>query len=108
MITTTWTNAPADLLGQGSAAVRPCTGIEVAVSPVLRSPITSAPGTGLPFGGTAVRMRPEVRKTGADALATAFVNAQTQPRTTAFAHNSIAVVTDGTPLGIHPSGRPTS
>jgi hypothetical protein len=107
MTSITWTNAPADLLGLGSVAVRPCIGIEVAVSSVPRSPITSVPGTGLPFGGTAVRMRPEVRQAGADALPTAFVNAQTKPRTTAFAHNYIAV-NDGTPLGIHPSGRPKS
>ena len=99
MTSMTWTKSPADLLGLGSAAVRPCIGIEVAVSPVLRSPITSAPGTGLPFGGTAVRMRPEVRQAGVDALATNFVNAQP--------HNYIAV-NDGTPLGIHPSGRPKS
>ena len=106
MTSMTWTNAPADLLGLGSVAVRPCIGIEVAVSPVSGSPITSVPGTGLPFGGTAVRMRPEVRQAGADALA--FGNAQTQTRTTAFDHNSIAVPNDGTPLGIHPSGRRTS
>ena len=105
MTSMTWTNAPADLLGLGSTFARPCIGIEVAVSPVSGSPITSVPGTGLPFGGTAVRMRPEVRKAGA--LATDVGNAQTQPRTTAFAHNYIAV-NDGTPLGIHPSGRPKS
>ena len=34
-------------------------------------------------------------------------SAQTTPRTTAFAHNYIAV-NDGTPLGIHPSRRPQS
>ena len=107
MTSMSWTKSPADLLGRGSAAVRPCIGIEVAVSPVLRSPITSVDGTGLPFGGTAVRMRPEVRQAGVDAFATTFVNAQTEPRTTALAHNYIAV-DDGTPLGIHPSGRPTS
>ena len=107
MISMTQTLSPADLLGLGSAAVRPCIGIEVAVSPVLRSPITSVDGTGLPFGGTAVRMRPEVRQDGADARTVAFVNAQIEP-TTALAHNSIAVANDGTPLGIHPSGRPTS
>ena len=107
MTSMTWTKSPADLLGLGSAAVRPCIGIEVAVSPVLRSPITSAPGIGLPFGGTAVRMRPEVRQAGADARTSALVNAQTKPRTTAFAHNYIAV-NDGTSLGIHPSGRPKS
>ena len=105
MTTKIWTKSPADLLGLGSAVVRPCTGMEVAVSPVLSAPVTSVDGTGLPFGGTAVRMRPEVRQAGADALT--FVNAQTKPRTTAFAHNSIAV-NDGTPLGIHPSGRPKS
>jgi hypothetical protein len=107
MTSMTWTSAPADSLGLGSVAVRPCIGIEVAVSPVLRSPITSVDGTGLPFGGTAVRMRPEVRQAGADALRTSVMNAQMTFRTTAFAHNYIAV-NDGTPLGIHPSGRPTS
>jgi hypothetical protein len=107
MTSFTWTNAPADLLGLGSVAVRPCTGIEVAVSPAPRAPITSAPGTGLPFGGTAVALRPEVRPAGADAFRTVAMDAQTKPRTTAVAHNYIAV-NDGTPLGIHPSGRPTS
>jgi hypothetical protein len=108
MISMTWTKAPADLLGLGSAAVRPCTGIDVAVSPVLRSPVTPVPATGLPFGGTAVRVRPEVRPAGADARTTAFVNAQTKAGTTAFAHNSIAVANDGTPLGIRSSRRPPS
>jgi hypothetical protein len=107
MITTNWTKAPADLLGLGSAAVRPCTGIEVAVSPDLRAPVTPVRGTGLPFGGTAVRMRPQVRLAGPDARTAALVNAQIEPRTTAFAHNYIAV-NDGTPLGIHPSRRPQS
>jgi hypothetical protein len=80
----TQTLSPADLLGLGIAAVRPCTG--------MGAPIASAPGTGLTFVGTAVRMRPQVR----------------QADVTAFAHNYIAVTNDGTPLGIHPSGRPTS
>jgi hypothetical protein len=108
MTSMTWTNAPADLLGLGSGAVRPCigTGIEVALSPVLRAPVTPVAGTGLPFGGTAVRMRPEVRPAGADARSTAVVNAR--PRTTAVAHNSNAAVNDGTPLGIHSSRRPPS
>jgi len=106
MTSITWTTSPADLLGLGSAAVRPCTGIEVAVSSVLRSPVTPVPGTGLPFGGTAVRVRPEIRSAGVDARTT-FVNAQSDFRTTAFAHNSIAV-NDGTPLGIHSSRRPQS
>jgi hypothetical protein len=107
MTTMNWTKAPADLLGQGGAAVRPCTGTEVAVSSALRTPVTPVPGTGLPFGGTAVRVRPEVRLAGPDARTAALVNAQIKPRTTAFAHNYIAV-NDGTPLGIHPSKRPQS
>ncbi len=94
MTSMTWIKSPADCRGVGSAAVRPCTGIDVAVSPVRRSPITSVQGTGLPFGGTAVRVRPEVRQAGAGA--------------TASTHNYIAVTNDGTPLGIHPSGRPLS
>jgi hypothetical protein len=107
MTTKTWTTSPADLLGLGSAAVRPSTGIEVAVSAVLRAPVTSVDGFGLPFGGTAVRVRPEVRPTGRDARTVALMNAQIEAGTTAFAHNYIAV-NDGTPLGIHPSGRPKS
>ena len=100
MTTTTWIKSPADLLGRGSAAVRPDTGTEIAV----RVPVTPLRGTGLPFGGTAVRMRPEVRQAGAAVL----VNAQIQPVTTASTHNYIAVGNDGTPLGIHPSRRPQS
>jgi hypothetical protein len=92
----TWTKAPADLLGLGGVAVRPCTGIDVAVSSSLRSPVTPVSGTGLPFGGTAVRERADFAMTGADA------------RTTAVTHNYIAVSNDGTPLGIHPSRRPQS
>jgi hypothetical protein len=92
MITMTWTDAPADLLGLGSAAVRPCTGVDAA----MRAPITPMTETGLPFGGTAVRLRP------------GFAQAPTAARTTTFAHNSIAVERDGTPLGIHPSRRPLS
>ena len=107
MATKTWITSPADLLGLGSVVVRPCTGIEVAASPVLSAPVTSVDGTGLPFGGTAVRVRPQVRPAGSDARTADLMNAQTEPSTPAFAHNSIAV-DDGTPLGIHPSGRPTS
>jgi hypothetical protein len=105
MTSMTWIKAPADLLGLGSAAARACTGTDVAVSSVLLAPVTPVDGTGLPFGGTAVRMRPEVRFAGARTAAS--VNPQTQPRTTAVAHNYIAV-NDGTPLGIHSSRRPQS
>ena len=107
MTTKTQTLTPADLLGLGSAVVRPCTGLEVAVSAVLSAPVTSVDGTGLPFGGTAVRVRPQVRLAGPDARTADLMNAQIDARTTAFAHNYIAV-NDGTPLGIHPSGRPKS
>jgi hypothetical protein len=100
MITMTWTNAPADLLGLGSAAVRPCTGIDVAVSAALRTPVAPVTQTGLPTGGTAVRLRPDFRQARADVEA--------KRRTTVFAHNYIAVENDGTPLGIHPSRRPQS
>ena len=77
--TTTWTKAPADLLGLGGFDVRPCTERVLPFS-----------GTGVPAGVTAVRPRPVVGQAG-----------YTAP--TAFAHNSI-----GTTLGIHPSGRPLS
>jgi len=100
MISTTWTAAPADLLGLGSAAVRPCNGLDVAVSAAPRAPMTSVIGTGLPFVGIAVRPRPGFAQDGTD------VRAEVQ--TTAVVHNSIAVRQDGTPLGIHPSRRPQS
>ena len=81
MITTTWTKAPADLLGLGSSDVRRCTGYDartgIAVSPAPR--VAPFQGTGVPAGGIAVRLRP-------------------------LAHNSI----DGTTLGIHSSRRPLS
>ncbi|HLM07648.1 MAG TPA: hypothetical protein VK402_20930 [Blastococcus sp.] len=80
MITTTWTKAPADLLGLGSDAVRPYPGVVVCPTPV------TVQGTGLPTGGADVRQRPVF-----------------EPATQAFAHNSI-----GTTLGIHSSRRPQS
>ncbi len=107
MTTKTWTQTPADLLGLGSAVVRPCIGVEVAVRPATCAPLTSFDGTGLPFGGTAVRVRPQVRPAGPDARIADLMNEKFDARTTAFAHNYIAV-NDGTPLGIHPSGRPKS
>jgi hypothetical protein len=100
MITTTWTEAPAALLGLGGAAVRPCTGIDVAVSAALRAPVAPVMETGLPTGGTAVRLRRDFPQVGTDF--------ETKDRTTAFAHNYIAVKNDGMPLGIHSSRRPQS
>ena len=96
MISMTWTAAPADLLGQGGADVRPCSGIDVAVTPAPRAPMTPVIATGLPTGGPAVRLRPGFAQAGADV------------RTTVVTHNSIAVEQNGTPLGIHPSRRPQS
>ena len=58
MTKTTWTSVPAGVLGLGGADVRPCLG------DVRRSRDRAAPrpplrrqGTGLPAGGTAVRLR---------------------------------------------------
>ena len=82
MITMTWTKAPADLLGLGSADVRPYPGVVVCPTPV------TVQGTGLPIGGTAVRLRPVFEPAG----------------TQAFAHDVLAQ-NDGTTLGIHSSGR---
>jgi hypothetical protein len=80
MITMTWTKAPADLLGLGSAVVRPYPGVVVCPTPV------TVQGTGLPIGGTAVRLRP------------VFEPVQ------ASEHDVIAQ-NDGTTLGIHSSRR---
>ena len=82
MISSMWTQAPADLLGSGGADVRAYPGVVVCPTPV------TVQGTGLPIGGTAVRLRP------------VFEPAPTQ----ALAHDVIAQ-NDGTTLGIHSSGR---
>jgi hypothetical protein len=108
MVTMTWIEAPAALLGLGGAVVRPCTGIDVAVSAALRGPVAPVTDTGLPIGGTAVRLRQDFPQLGTDFETKARTEARTKARTTAFAHNYIAVENDGTPLGIHPSRRPQS
>jgi hypothetical protein len=93
MITTTWMKAPADLFGPGSSDVRRCMGFDartgIAVSPAPR--VAPVLGTGVPAGGTPVRLRPAFQATGP---------VQIQ----ALAHNSI----DGTTLGICSSRRLTS
>ena len=86
MITTTWTNAPAALLGLGGAAVRPCIGM-----PGMSPQAAPVQGTGVPAGGTVTRIRPDF-KTG----------------TPARDHNYIGAKNDGTTLGNHPPGRPKS
>jgi hypothetical protein len=96
MISTTWTKAPADLLGLGSldmsAAHAPVMGAGSAVRPA--APFAGAAqvgGTGLPVGSVAVRLRPVTRRPiGHDAVTTK-----------SFENN-------GTTLGIHSSGRPQS
>ena len=84
MTKTTWTFAPAGVLGQGTAVARPYPGVVVCP--------TAAPvqGTGLP---TAVRRRPDVQLVGIEVFAQAI------------AHNSM---NDGTTLGNHTSRRPQS
>jgi hypothetical protein len=68
MNSTTWTKAPADLLGLGGIDVRPVFGpglcgafAEYLAAPV-NAPVAGARGTALPFGGTAVRLRPVTRQ----------------------------------------------
>ncbi|HEY0402635.1 MAG TPA: hypothetical protein VGD09_11495 [Blastococcus sp.] len=97
MITTTWTKAPADLLGRGSSDVRGCTGFDarsgIAVSPAPR--VAPVLGTGVPADGTAVLLRPVFRQ------------ARAQASLGALTHNSIGA-DDGTTLGNCSSRRPLS
>jgi hypothetical protein len=92
MTSMTWTNASADLLGQGGAAVRPCTGIDVAVSPALRAPVAGTLLPVAPVAGPAVRLR----------------RPATAARTEARTHNYIDTQKFVTTLGIHSSRRPQS
>ena len=105
MTKTTWTFAPAGVLGQGSADVRPYPGVVVCPT------VDTVQGTGLPAGGFAAEVRGVF---GAD---TARLRAQHAPvavlaRTDAptaqkfFAQQSTQ--NDGTTLGIHSRGRPQS
>jgi hypothetical protein len=88
MITTTWINAPADLLGLGGAPVRSGMTVAVAMAPCF----ASLQGTGAPIGGTPARLREAVRQTG----------------TQQFTHTYIGTKNDGTTLGNHSPGRPQS
>jgi hypothetical protein len=90
MISTTWTKAPADLLGLGSLDVRPAYGPGQCFAERAGAPTATAQGTGLSAVGTAVRVRPVVRQAiGHDVITNSFQN-------------------DGTTLGIHSSRRPQS
>jgi hypothetical protein len=96
MITTTWTNAPADLLGLGGTAMRPCpsavSGSAVPADVAMVAPTARVQGMGLPIGGTVVRVREAFPQTGTPTLT----------------HNYIGAKNDGTSLGIHTRGRPLS
>lgn len=94
MISTTWTKAPADLLGLGGIDVRPaygpglCGGSADLLAVQIAAPTAPAQGTGLPAGGTAVRLRPVTRQAIGHDVVTKNV----------FENN-------GTTLGIHSSRR---
>lgn len=92
MITSTWTFAPAGVLGQGSADARPYPGVAVRLSAV--PPRTAVPGTGVP----AARLR-------------GMTGTPCAPRGEFIAQRFVAkhsTQNDGTTLGFHPSGRPLS
>ena len=90
MISTTWTKAPADLLGLGSLDVRPAYGPGQCFAERAGAPTATAQGTGLSAVGTAVRVRPVARQAiGHDVITNSFDN-------------------NGTTLGIHSSRRPQS
>jgi hypothetical protein len=92
MITTTWTNAPADLLGLGGSDARSCAGTGMPIGVAMVPTVVPVQGTGLPTAGTAVRVRDAFPQTG----------------TARFEHNYIGTKNDATTLGIHPSRRPLS
>jgi len=91
MISTTWTTAPADLLGLGRLGMRPAYGPGLSgFAERAGAPTATRQGTGLPAVSTAVRLRPGARQViGHDVIATSFQN-------------------NGTTLGIHASRRPPS
>ena len=92
MITTTWTNAPADLLGLGGAGVPSCTSAGMPLPDATAPTSAAVQGTGVPTSGIVVRPRAAFRQTG------------TQERD----HNYIGATNDGTTLGNHSPGRPLS
>jgi hypothetical protein len=91
MITMTWSNAPADLLGLGGLDVRPVHGSGLCRYERVVSPIPTPQGTGLSAVGTATRLRPVTRQ--------------------AFGHDVVTTKSfqnNGTTLGNHSSRRPQS
>ena len=103
MTKTTWTFAPAGVLGSGSVDVRPYPGVVVCPTPV------AVRGTGLPTVGFAADVR-----TGGDVArlrslngAAAVLASTHEPATAQFIDQKFAQ-NDGTTLGIHTPGRPQS
>ena len=106
MISTTWTDAPADLLGLGGFDVRGadgsglCSGFAEHLAAPVTAPSAAAQGTGLPAGGSAVRLRPVARQAIGGVLGTT-TSENTTPENTTFENT-------GTTLGNLSPGRPQS
>ncbi len=108
MTTTTWTFAPAGVLGQGSLDVRPYPGVVVCPTP------GAVRGSGLPAGGFAAEVR---GTTGDDTArlrplsgsAAALTREPVAARSTAQKFiDRQSTQHDDTTLGIHSPGRPRS
>ena len=95
MITTTWTTAPAGLLGRGGSAAPACAGVGMPTGVLLAPTGVPVQGTGVPAFGTAARIRQDVPQVGVTTGE-------------AFDHNYIGTTNDGTTLGIPSSRRPQS
>jgi hypothetical protein len=108
MTTTTWTSAPAGVLGQGSVDVRPYPGVVVCPTP------DAVHGSGLPAGGFAAEVRD---MTGDDTarlrpLSGSAALVTREPFAARFTAQKFidqqSTQNDGTTLGIHSPGRPQS
>jgi hypothetical protein len=101
MISNTWTKAPADLLGLGGFDMRGafgpglCSGFAEYLAAPANAPIAAYQGTGLPSGGTSVRLRPVTRHAIGDVVVTKTFENTTFENT-------------GTTLGNLSPGRPQS
>ncbi len=99
MITTTWTNAPADLLGTGGVDARVCTGSGMPFGGAMVPTLVPVQGTGVPAVGTAARLRPAAGIGMTTGFGTGIE---------ATDHNQIGTKNDATTLGICSSRRPQS
>ena len=95
MITTTWTNAPAGLLGLGGSDAPACAGFGVPFGVFVAPTVVPVQGTGLPAVGSAARLRQD------------FPQVVMTTGLTTREHNYIGTTNDVT-LGIHSSRRPQS